>query len=199
MKKLTAYFLLIHGMALLHARSAHAQFPSDLDKIYMDESHCLVGPEIRSDNDNPISCFCRDAIVEARYLYFTYVTVNSPHSDPNVRGPFLALQRYAEEMCSRDPAERLSMDFIGKIDDATTLKDWKWNGPEIVRTSPPDDVLRQIKPDSQGMIHYEYTVVVLQRDPSGKVTKSESFTAKDMVPARFLNDSTKPSAPKHQQ
>ena len=29
----------------------------DLDKLYADESHCLVCPEIRSDKDNPISRF----------------------------------------------------------------------------------------------------------------------------------------------
>ena len=48
----------------------------DLDKLYADESHCLVSPEIRSDKDNPISCFCRDAIADARYLYFTQKRVS---------------------------------------------------------------------------------------------------------------------------
>jgi hypothetical protein len=139
-----------------------------------------------------MSCFCRDAIVEARYLYFRYVSVGSSHYDENLRGPFLALQRYAEEMCSRDDAERLGSDFIDKIQDATTVEDWKWNGPEVVRTIPPDDVLRQIKPDSHGMIRYEYTVVILQRDSKGNVVKSESFTAKDSVPALFLKKSSTP-------
>jgi hypothetical protein len=40
-------------MASLHAPVAHGQFPSDLDKLYADESHCLVSPEIRSDKDKP--------------------------------------------------------------------------------------------------------------------------------------------------
>ena len=52
-RKLAAYFLLIQGMASLHAPVAHGQFPSDLDKLYADESHCLVSPEIRSDKDKP--------------------------------------------------------------------------------------------------------------------------------------------------
>jgi hypothetical protein len=137
--------------------------------------------------------------VEARYLYFTYVSVDSPHYDRNVTGPFLALQNYAGEKCSRDTAERLSLDFIGKIQDATTLKDWKWNGPEVVRTSPPDDVLRQIKPDTRGMIQYEYTVVILQRDSSGRVVKSESFTVRDTAPADLLKGGSKPSSPKTPQ
>ena len=196
MKKLAGYFLLVLGMASVHAPGTEGQVPSDLDKVYADESHCLVSPEIRSEKDNPISCFCRDAIAEARYLYFAYVSVDSPHYDRNVAGPFLALQKYAGEMCSRDTVERLSLDFIGKIQDASTLKDWKWNGPEVVRTSPPDDVLRQIKPDSRGMIQYEYTVVILQRDSGGRVVKTESFTARDRVPADLLKDRSKPSSRK---
>jgi hypothetical protein len=48
----------------------------DLDKLYADESHCLVRPEIRSDKDNPISRFCRDAIADAWYLYFTQKRVS---------------------------------------------------------------------------------------------------------------------------
>jgi len=137
--------------------------------------------------------------VEARYLYFTYVSAESSHSDPNVRGPFLALQNYAGEMCSRDTAERLSLDFIGKIQDATMTKDWKWNGPEVVRTYPPDEVLRQIKPDSHGMIHYQYTVVLVQRDSSGRVVKTESYTAREMEPLDFLKRGRKllPPEQKH--
>lgn len=186
------------AVAFLYAPGARSQFPSDLDKVYADESHCLVSPEIRSEKDNPISCFCRDAIIEARYLYFKYVTADSPNSDPNLRGPFLALQARAEERCSRDKAERLSMDFTRRMLDATTAKDWKWIGPEVVRTYPPDDVLRQIKPDGQGMIRYDYTVVILQRDSSGHVVKTDSFTAKNEVAARSLKDSSKPSPPKRQ-
>jgi hypothetical protein len=64
------------GMASLHAPVAHGQFPSDLDKLYADESHCLVSPEIRSDKDNSISCFCRDAIADALYLDFTQKRVS---------------------------------------------------------------------------------------------------------------------------
>ena len=32
-----------------------------LDEIYKDETHCLLGPEIRSEKDKPISCYSRDA------------------------------------------------------------------------------------------------------------------------------------------
>jgi len=91
MKNLARCLLLLLGISHLLAARVQAQFPSDLDKVYADESHCLTSPEIRSDEDNPISCFCRDAIVEARYLYFTYVSIDAPHSDPNV----------ATELCRR--------------------------------------------------------------------------------------------------
>src|SRR5215472_9285331 len=63
---------------------------TDLDKIYGDESHCLVAPEVRSEKDKPISCYCRDAVTDARYVYKTYVLTGK---DPNLNGTFLALQR----------------------------------------------------------------------------------------------------------
>ena len=72
MKKLAAHLLLVLAIASPHAAGAQGQ-TNCLDKVYADESHCLVGPEIRSDRDNPISCYCRDAIVDARYVYFTYL------------------------------------------------------------------------------------------------------------------------------
>jgi hypothetical protein len=197
MKTLAGYFLLVLGMASIHTSGTEGQVPSDLGKVYADKSHCLVSPEIRSEKDHAISCFCRDAIVDARYLYFTYVLADPPHYDRNVTGPFLALQNYAEERCSHDEAERLSSDFIARMMDATTKKDWKWNGPEVVRTYPPDDVLRQIKPDSRGMIQYEYTVVILQRDSSGRVVKTESFTARETIAAAdLLKGGSKPSSSK---
>lgn len=182
-------------MALPHTTGAQGRTNS-LNDIYRDESHCLTSPEIRSDMDNPMSCYCRDAMVDALYLYSTYVSVASSHPDPNMTGPFLALQSRAGEMCSRNTNERLSLDFIGKIQHDTTTKDWKWNGPEVVRTYPPDDVLQQIKPDNGGMIHYQYSVVLLQRESSGRVVKTESFTAKDAVPLAFLKSgSTERSKP----
>src|SRR5579864_8850222 len=54
----------------------YIQFPSYPDTLYADESHCLASPEIRSDKDNPMSCFCRDTIADARYLYFAQTRVS---------------------------------------------------------------------------------------------------------------------------
>jgi hypothetical protein len=158
------------------ARAQH--LPTELGRIYADESHCLVAPEIRSVKDSPISCQCRDAIADARYVHSTYILTGK---DRNLTRILLALQRYAGEMCSRDAAEALEPDFISKIHAATMEKNWKWDGPEVVRTYPPDEVIRQIKPDSRGMISVQYTVVILQRDSQGQVTRSESFSAVDRI------------------
>lgn len=154
---------------------------NSLDKVYADESHCLIGPEIRSGTDGPNSCYCRDAIADARYVWHTYLITGR---DPNLDGAELTLQINAKQMCGYD---------VYKIVEAD---DWKWNGPEVVRTYPPDDVIRQIKPDNQGIIHYDYTVVILQRDSNGRVIKSQSFTARDMVPVSLLNKTRKPPKPK---
>jgi hypothetical protein len=163
--------------------TASAQASSELNKIYADESHCLTGPEIRSEKDGPISCYCRDAIVDARYVWQTYLITGR---DSNLNGTELTLQGNATQMCGEHY----------DVHKAVVADDWKWNGPEVVRTSPPDDVLLQIKPDSHGVVHYEYTVVILQRDSSGHIVKTESFTARDMVPLKLLKEGLKPSSPK---
>jgi len=161
--------------------------------IYSDESHCLVSPEIRSDKDNPVSCFCRDAIADARYIYFNYFSASAPHGgDPNMAGIVLALQNYAGQMCSPN-SEALNPDFIGKIGTGTTEKDWKWDGPEVVRTYPPDEVIQQIKPDKRGWISVEYTAVLLWRDSQGRVTKTENLSAVERRPAKDML--SKPQSP----
>ena len=49
--------------------------------VYSDESHCLVEPEIRGESDKPNSCYCRDAIVDARYVYQNYVIMGKDRND----------------------------------------------------------------------------------------------------------------------
>jgi hypothetical protein len=168
-------------LAVLFAlpQATHAQgFPTAMQKVYRDESHCLTRADMRSDKDNPISCHCRDAIEDARYVYFAYFL---PHKDDNLTGVFLHLQDYAGETCSRDTAERLDMAFISKIEDATTLKDWKWSGPEVVRTYPPDDVIKRIKP-SGATRWIPFTVQLVYRDAQGRVTRTEEYSSREPVP-----------------
>ena len=65
-----------------------------MEKVYLDESRCLVAPEIRGEKDNPISCFCRDAIMDARYVHQNYLV-----KDRNLNGAFLTLLDHARQMC----------------------------------------------------------------------------------------------------
>jgi len=152
-----------------------------MQKVYMDECHCLTSPEIRNDLDNPISCYCRDAIADARYVHFTYLL---PGKDANLYGTFIALQHYAEEQCSRNTAETSDADFIQNIYDATTSKDWKWSGPEVVTTFPPDDVIKRIKPSGErGAGRWvPYTVQLVYRDAQGRATRAEEYSTHEFRP-----------------
>ena len=122
MKSRTVLILALGAQLLAFPPATHAQagLTSPMDKVYMDESHCLTAADIRSDNDNGVSCFCRDAIADARYVYFTCVLSGK---DWNLKGIFLDLQRNAADKCSRNSAEADDMGFISKIDSATESKD----------------------------------------------------------------------------
>jgi hypothetical protein len=181
MKKPTVLALPVVTLLTLPHAARTQGWMSAMDKLYQDESHCLTSPEIRSDKDNSISCYCRDAIGEARYVYFTYVL---SHKDLNLKGVFLHLQEDAGEKCSRDTAEPLDMGFIGRIQDATTLGDWKWSGPEVVRTYPPDDVIKRIKPSGEhGSGRWvPFTVQLVYRDAQGHVTRTEEYSSRQFIP-----------------
>ncbi len=157
---------------------------TEMNKVYGDESHCLTSADMRGDKDNPISCYCRDSIAQARYVYFTYVSVVSPQFDRNLTGVFLTLQKHAGEECGQDAAERLDMSFIGKIQDATMLKDWKWDGPEVVRTYPADDVIKRIKPSGEhGSGRWvPFTVQLIYRDARGHVSRTEEYSSREFIP-----------------
>lgn len=141
-----------------------------MDMAYSDESHCLVAPEIRGKNDNPISCFCRDAIMDARYVYQNYVLTGK---DKNLNGVYLTLVDHAQQMCGEQ------YDVI----EVTQTKNWHWNGPQVTREYPPEREINQIQPDSKGFRTVEYKVHLSYRDPGGRVTKVENFTAMEKLPA----------------
>jgi hypothetical protein len=147
-------------------------FGKTLDQIYKDETHCLVGPEIRNEKDKPVSCYCRDALTDARYVYQTYLLTGK---DRNLNGTYLALQSYAAQMCGE------GYDVLRVAQDA----DWRWTGPEVIRKYPPDSEIEQLKPDSHGWRTVEYKVELVYRDPRGRpVAKVESFTAVDRFPPK---------------
>jgi hypothetical protein len=160
--------------------STNNEYKSDavtnLDKIYWDQSHCLAMPEIRSDRDASITCYCRDAIEEARYIYFTYLL---PGKDRNLNGPFLALQANVSQECGwNDGAVTLGV---------TEGRNWNWKGPEVVRTYPPDEVIERISPETKdgrptGMRWVPYTVQLIYRDGQGRVTKTENYATRELDP-----------------
>ncbi len=132
-----------------------------LNNIYFDESHCLTVADMRGDKDKSISCFCRDAIVDARYLYFTY------GKDPNLTGAFLELVNRIQQQCGY--ASNIALDVARR-------KNWKWNGPEVVRTYPPDDIIKRIEP-KDGVRSVPFTIQLIYRDDKGQITHTENYSS----------------------
>jgi hypothetical protein len=148
---------------------------TSLDDTYSDQSHCLALPEIRSHKDDSISCYCRDAIVEARYVYFTYLL---SAKDRNLNGPFLSLQQRVGEICGEDSNTAYA---------ATEGRDWSWNGPEVVRTYPPEDAIDRISPEMKDgkttdLRWVPYTVQLVFRDADGHVRKTENYSTRELDP-----------------
>jgi hypothetical protein len=161
-------------------RSGRAQVdaPINLDKVYTDESHCLVDPEIRSAADKPSSCYCRDAIADARYVRQTYLKTGK---DRNLNGIYLVLEVWAGQRC-------------GDGYDVLKAEESKWNGPEVRRTYPPNSSIEKIKPDSNGFRTVTYEVQLTYRDQQGRVTKVENFRAAEKLPPDFKNSACPPTA-----
>lgn len=145
---------------------------NSIDTVYRDESHCLVPREIRGDKDNPISCFCRDAIMDARYVYQTYLFTGK---DRKLNGAYLTLWDYAQQMCGKE------FDVLN----ATETKNWQWDGPHVEREYPPESEINKIQPDNEGFRTVEYKVHLTYRDIWGGVTKVENFTANKSYPAEL--------------
>ena len=140
-----------------------------MDMVYSDESHCLVAHEIRGQDDNSISCFCRDAIMDARYVYENYLLTQR---DTNLNGVFLTLVEHAQLMCGE------------KFDvyKATQNTEWQWNGPQVMREYPPEKEINDIQPDSKGFRTVAYKVRLIYRDSKGIVIKVEKFPSLDRLP-----------------
>ena len=167
--------LLVTVMLLLELTLARGnptpQAQLKLDEIYTDDGHCLVGPEIRSSKDNAISCYCRDALVDLRYVYQTYLLTGK---DSNLNGAYLGLFSRAQEVCGE------KYDVI-----AAREKEWQWNGPEVTRVYPPDSTIEKIKPDDKGFRIVEYRVQLTYHDRQGHSTKVENFSTLDRLPPNF--------------
>jgi hypothetical protein len=166
----------IIGVVWIFAHSAVAQAPTSvLDKIYSDESHCLIGPEIRQDSDGPISCYCRDALVDARYVYHTYLIAGK---DVNLNGTYLALEAHTQQMCGKDYA----------VFNLVRATNWRWEGPEVRREYLPDEEIKKIAPDKDGWRTAPYKVHLTFRDSNQNVIKTEGFVASERLPPDFKFD-----------
>lgn len=156
---------------------------ADMDKLTSDESHCLTLADMRGDKDMPISCFCRDAIADARYVYFTYILGGK---DRNLNGVFLRLEQGIGETCGP------GYDSFG----AATQEEWKWNGPEVVRTYPSEAVIERIKPETRDghVVGYwvPFTMQLVYRDAQGRVTRTENYSSRELVPILPRLDLPKP-------
>lgn len=179
---IAAVVMLFAGVAFGQAKKdvPPAGTTNTMDEIYRDESHCLTSPEIRSDKDAPISCYCRDAISEARYVYLTYLLSGK---DRNLNGIFLTLQERATERCGSPDYADPNYDVIHR---ASTTKEWKWNGPEVVRTYPPQGVIERISPetkDGKAVGRWvPFTVQLVYRDAQGRVTRTENYSSREFEP-----------------
>jgi hypothetical protein len=125
--------------------------------------------DMRGDQDNHISCFCRDAIVDARYVYVTY-----GGKDPNLNGAFLALVDRIQQQCGQ------AYDAL----DVAMRENWKWNGPEVVRTYPSDDIVSRSKPLGGKAVarSVPFQVQLIYRDDTGHVTRTENYSSAESIP-----------------
>ena len=159
------------GQTLTAKNGRH--FMNEMDKIVSDESHCLNGPEIRGDKDSSISCYCRDAIAEARYVYFNYLL---NFKDTNFFFIEPSLEENASNLCGK------GFDVLKAI----STKGWRWNGPEVVRTYPSDDVVERISPEMKDGKPYArwvpFTVQLVFRDSQGRVTRTENYATRELEP-----------------
>jgi hypothetical protein len=173
MKMLVCWFAVV-AILVCHAFS-YAGILGNIDnmnKIYSEESHCLLAPELRGKEDNPISCYCRDSILDARYVYGNYVLTGK---DRNLNGAYLTLEDHARQMCGEQ------YDVLK----ALQAENWRWDGPQVTREYPPEKELLKIQPDSKGFRTVEYKVHLLYLDKGGRVKKVENRSAVDRLPTNL--------------
>ena len=169
--KMILWFLIVVVLLVGHAFLAYAGEQSNkTDKVYSDESHCLVTPEIRGGKDSSISCLCRDAIMDARYVYQTYLLSGK---DSNLTGSYLDLVDHAQRICGEKYSDILN---------AAQAKKWQWEGPQVKREYPTDAEIAKIKPDSNGILSAKYKVHLIYFDKEGHTIKVEDFNAVDRWP-----------------
>jgi hypothetical protein len=111
-------------------------------------------------------------------VYFTYFL----GKDLNLSGVVLALEVYAGQMCGQEYDVRK----------ATESRDWKWDGPEVVRTHPAQDVIERIIPEKKDGTPtgrwIPYTVQLVYRDVQGHVTRTENYSSREWEPVKLRDN-----------
>jgi hypothetical protein len=168
MKFRLAILLLLAALSSVVAQTKNTpSWFSELDKVYSDESHCLTLADMRGDGDMPISCFCRDAIADAHYVWFTYLLTEK---DRNLRGVFFTLETKIRDTCGAKAS----------ASSPHLRRDWKWDGPEVVRTYPSKEVISRIQPDSQGRRWIPFTVQLVFHNARGDVIRTDTYSSREM-------------------
>ena len=112
--------------------------------------------------------------MDARYVYFTYLL---PAEDANLTGTSLTLQQHASETCGA---------VKGATYAAMTSKEWRWDGPEVIRTYPSDEVVKRISPEMKDGKPFgrwvPFTVQLVYRDAQGRITRTENYASRELFP-----------------
>jgi hypothetical protein len=128
---------------------------------------------MRGERNRHISCFCPDAIVDARYVYFTYIRTQK---NRNLNGVFLMLEDNVRQKCGESP----------DTGESVMSKEWKWYGPEVSRTYPSDEVIERIKPEIQNGRAVgrwvPFTIQLIYRDNHGQVKNTENYSSREYIP-----------------
>jgi hypothetical protein len=135
--------------------------------------------EIRGVSDKALSCFCHDAMVDARYIKTTYLDGGK---DRNLSGAFMTLASAAAETCATS------------LDAVLDAVESGWNGPEVTRIYPPDSTIEQLIPDRSGLRTVQYSVQLTFRDRAAHVMKVDAFTAEDRLSPDFKRMGCPPAA-----
>ncbi len=108
-------------------------------------------------------------------MYFTYLL---PGKDDNLSGIVLTLQNQVSQLCGEKNH--------AFIHEATESKDWKWNGPEVVRTYPPQNVVERISPEMRDGKPtgrwVPFTVQLVYCDAQGRATRTENYSSREWEP-----------------
>jgi hypothetical protein len=107
-------------------------------------------------------------------VYFTYLL---PGKDRNLNGVFLSLVAKISANCGEDY----------EAFQVARQHDWKWDGPEVVRTYPSDEVIQRIKLERLNKGEtlgrwVPFSVQLVYRDAKGHVLRTETYSSNEFIP-----------------